>query len=92
MRTLNGLNDWLHYREPPRGLRLATRWSNETMNKASTTLTMLLTPKQAAQELQISERKLWQMRKEGKIRAVRFGRSVRYDRADLEAAINAAKT
>ncbi len=63
------------------------------MNTATSTPgpTMLLTPRQAAAELQISERKLWAITKSGQIRAVKFGRAVRYDRADLESAIRAAK-
>ena len=41
---------------------------------------LLLTPRQAAAELAISERHLWNL----KIPTVRLGRSVRYDRRDLE--------
>ena len=52
---------------------------------------MLLTPREAAAALCLSERKLWALTKAGQIRAVKFGRAVRYDRADLESAIRAAK-
>lgn len=53
---------------------------------------LLLTPREAAAALCISERKLWSLTKSGQIRAARFGRAVRYDRTDLESAIQAAKT
>jgi excisionase family DNA binding protein len=62
------------------------------MSTSTTTPAMLLTPRQAAHELQISERKLWSLTNDGQIKAVRFGRAVRYDRSDLEAAIRAAKS
>jgi excisionase family DNA binding protein len=52
---------------------------------------MLLTSRQAAKCLNISERTLWSRTKAGDIQAVRFGRSVRYDPADLRAWINSAK-
>ena len=44
---------------------------------------LLLTPRQAAQALQISERKLWSMKASGEIPHVLLGRSVRYPVADL---------
>ena len=45
----------------------------------------LVKPKEAANEiLAISERKLWQLTKDGIIPAVRLGRCVRYDITDLE--------
>jgi len=53
--------------------------------------TLLLTPRQAAESFAISERKLWQMTKDGKIPRVLLGRSVRYDVADLHAAIERMK-
>lgn len=40
--------------------------------------TLLLTPKQAAEALAISERKLWGMTASSEIPHVRIGRSVRY--------------
>ena len=51
----------------------------------------LLTAKNAAAYLAISERKLWDMTKTGEIPAVRLGRAVRYDRQDLDAFIQQAK-
>ena len=45
---------------------------------------LLLTPRQAAQALQISERKLWSMKASGEIPHVLLGRSVRYPVADLQ--------
>jgi excisionase family DNA binding protein len=52
---------------------------------------MLLTSRQAARMLAISERTLWSLTKDGQIPAVRFGRSVRYDPRDLNAWIQSAK-
>ena len=54
--------------------------------------TMLLTVRQAAEALQISERKLWSMTASGEIPRVRIGRSVRYDPTDLQAWIERQKT
>ena len=45
---------------------------------------LLLTPRQAAEALQISERKLWGMKASGEIPHVLLGRSVRYPVADLQ--------
>ena len=53
---------------------------------------MLLTVRQAAEALQISERKLWSMTASGEITRVRIGRSVRYDPTDLRAWIERQKT
>ena len=53
---------------------------------------LLLTPRQAAQALQISERKLWSMKALGEIPHVLLGRSVRYPRADLQQWIEERKT
>lgn len=44
---------------------------------------MLLTPRQAAHELAISERTLWGLTARGEIPCVRIGRAVRYSRATL---------
>jgi len=52
---------------------------------------LLLRPLEAAKALGISERKLWQMTKDGLIPFVPFGRSVRYAPADLQAWIDSAK-
>ncbi|MBN2180376.1 MAG: helix-turn-helix domain-containing protein [Sedimentisphaerales bacterium] len=53
--------------------------------------TRLMTSKNAAKYLCISERKLWDMTKTGEIPAVRLGRAVRYDRSDLDDFIQRAK-
>jgi excisionase family DNA binding protein len=45
---------------------------------------LLLTARDAAAALAISERKLWELTNGGVIKAVRIGRSVRYARAALE--------
>ena len=49
---------------------------------------LLLTSRQAAQALQISERKLWSMKASGEIPHVLLGRSVRFDRKSLREFIN----
>ena len=53
---------------------------------------LLLTPRQAAEALQISERKLWSMKASGEIPHVLLGRSVRYPVADLQRWIDERKT
>ena len=50
---------------------------------------LLLTSRQAAEALQISERKLWGMKASGEIPYVLLGRSVRYPIADLQHWISA---
>ena len=52
---------------------------------------LLLTPRQAAEALQISERKLWGMKASGEIPHVLLGRSVRYPLADLQQWIDERK-
>ncbi len=52
---------------------------------------LLLTVRQAAKVLSISERTLWTLTANKEIPPVRFGRSVRYDPADLRAWISRAK-
>ncbi len=51
----------------------------------------LLRSTEAAAYLSISPRTLWTLTKRGDIPCVRIGRSVRYDRRDLEAWIQRAK-
>ncbi len=52
---------------------------------------LLITARQAAQLLSISERTLWEITKRGEIRRVKVGRLVRYDPSDLKAWIDRAK-
>jgi excisionase family DNA binding protein len=52
---------------------------------------LLLTPKQAAEALAISPRKLWAMTASGEISHIRLGRCVRYSIRDLEAEIERRK-
>ena len=52
---------------------------------------LLLTSRQAAEALQISERKLWGMKASGEIPYVLLGRSVRYPLADLQQWIDERK-
>ena len=52
---------------------------------------LLLTPKQAAEALAISPRKLWGMTASGEISHIRLGRCVRYSIRDLEAEIERRK-
>ena len=51
----------------------------------------LMTAREAAQTLAISERTLWTLTRRGDVRTVRFGRAVRYDVADLNAMVERAK-
>ena len=46
---------------------------------------ILLTSREAAHRLSVSERTLFQLRKEGRIPAVQFGRNIRYHLDDLDA-------
>ena len=62
-----------------------------SLSPATTDAPTLLTYKQAAEILQVSDRTVWQLVKDGQLRAVRFGRTVRIDRQDLDAFIEAAK-
>jgi excisionase family DNA binding protein len=61
------------------------------MSNKNTQTTRLLTVKDAANYLAISERKLWSMTQTGEIPAVRLGRAVRYDINDLDSFIQRAK-
>ena len=54
---------------------------------AATVEKLLLTARDAAFVLSISERKLWELTNRGIIKCVRLGRSVRYARSALEAFI-----
>lgn len=51
----------------------------------------LLTYGEVAKALGISERSLWTLVQEGRIAAVRFGRTVRFDPADLRSFIERSK-
>ncbi len=51
----------------------------------------LLKSKQAAEYLCISERTLWNLQNEGKIKVVRMGRLIRFDPEDLNEFIERAK-
>ena len=51
----------------------------------------LLTYRQAAEILGVTDRTIWTLVDQGKLPAVRFGRSVRIDPADLRGLINSAK-
>ena len=63
-----------------------------TTNTDALTLSPLLTVREAADVLRISERTLWTLTKQGLIRSVRVGRGVRYDQSDLAEWIEAQKT
>jgi len=52
----------------------------------------LLTYKQAGELLGVTERTVWTLVADGELPAVRFGRSVRIDPADLRAYIDSRKT
>jgi len=51
----------------------------------------LLTYRQAAEILGVTDRTIWTLVDQGKLPAVRFGRSVRIDPDDLRGLINSAK-
>ena len=53
--------------------------------------TRLMTAREAAKYLNISERTLWALSNGGELPRVQIGRAVRYDAADLEAFINSNK-
>jgi len=53
---------------------------------------LLLTAREAAKGLNVCEKTLWTLTKNGEIPAVRIGRAVRYDPADLRAWIEKAKS
>jgi len=61
------------------------------INKKVSAMSKLMTSKQAAEYLCISERKLWDLQKSQRIPVVRIDRSVRFDRDDLDAFIMDAK-
>jgi excisionase family DNA binding protein len=52
---------------------------------------LLLRSQEAAKTLGISERKLWELTRKGKIPHVRIGRAVRYDTRDLRAWVETMK-
>ena len=66
----------------------------QTINKdhvKGAAMSKLMTNKQAAKYLCISERKLWELSKFGRIQTVRIDRAVRYDIADLDSFIEEQK-
>ncbi|MDA0810705.1 MAG: helix-turn-helix domain-containing protein [Planctomycetota bacterium] len=62
-----------------------------TTNESPTTLTPLLTVRETADVLRVSERTLWTLTNSGELPSVRVGRSVRYDQNDLAAWIRSRK-
>lgn len=52
---------------------------------------LLLTPRETAKAMGICEKTLWTLSNRGELPAVRIGRSVRYDVADLQAFIDRQK-
>jgi excisionase family DNA binding protein len=59
--------------------------------KPASTEALLLTARQAAAALAISERTLYTLTKRGELPAVRIGAAVRYDRRDVQALIERLK-
>jgi hypothetical protein len=53
---------------------------------------LLVTSRDAARMLSISERTLWSVTKQRRLRCVRIGRAVRYAVGDLEAFVRGART
>jgi excisionase family DNA binding protein len=52
---------------------------------------ILLKPQEAAYQLAISQRTLWQLTKDGQIPCVRIKQMVRYDQEDITTYINSKK-
>ncbi|MDA1054624.1 MAG: helix-turn-helix domain-containing protein [Planctomycetota bacterium] len=73
---------------------MQTDSTHERSNDAAeaTPAPMLLTPRQAANTLAISTRKLWSLTNCGEVPSLRIGRLVRYDPADLRQWIELQKT
>jgi excisionase family DNA binding protein len=71
-------------------IKLAGR-STKVVTMSTDQQQFLVTTKQAAAILAISERTLWQLTNDGHLPAVRFGRTVRYDLDDLRAFIAARR-
>ena len=61
------------------------------MNSPITPTLLLVTPREAARMLSVSPRHLWSLTQAGVVPCVKLGRSVRYDIASLQRAIEAAK-
>lgn len=64
---------------------------SQTINEPLS-LSPLLTVREAADLLRISERTLWTLTQQGSIPSVRVGRSVRYDQSDLAEWIDSQKS
>ena len=62
-----------------------------TNNQTTAAISRLLSTKEAAAYLAISERKLWQLTKDKRIPSVKIDRVVRYDIADLNSFITEMK-
>lgn len=52
---------------------------------------LLLTTRQVASALQLCEKSIWQLSKDGRLHPIRLGRAVRYSREDMLALIESAK-
>lgn len=66
--------------------------TNATTTSPAPIVEKLLTYKQAGELLGVTERTVWTLVADGELPAVRFGRSVRIDPADLRAYIDRCKT
>ena len=64
---------------------------NRHTTEPRTDFTPLLTYREAAKVLGVTERTIWTFVNDGRLPAVRFGRSVRIDPADLRGFISRAK-
>jgi excisionase family DNA binding protein len=65
---------------------------DRTMTTDTNHVQLLLTARDAAKALAISERTLWTLTNRGDVPVVRLGRSVRYDPDDLRAFVKRSKT
>jgi excisionase family DNA binding protein len=58
--------------------------NNREQSRAPAVTRLAYKPAEAAAQLGISERSLWTLNNQGKIRSIKIGRSVRYPHAELE--------
>lgn len=65
--------------------------TTSSVGQGSNGAAALLTYREVGKILNVTDRTVWQLVKDGKLQAVRFGRTVRIDPADLRAFIERAK-
>jgi excisionase family DNA binding protein len=81
----------LNNSQVPCGVQTNSKQWRPAMAITDSSPPLVLTKKQAAKSLQVCERTITSLILSGKLRALRFGRNVRIDPADLEAFIASTK-